>query len=152
MTEEALYENVVLSLIKWIEDFRSASYPTATYVDWDAHASINELPTVPICMGPAGCGLSEETPGEYEVVFSFGVGTYQDENLFRLRKAISQLFGKMRIGARIPIYDATTAEVVSWMVVTSPRAITPVTKAEVRSLQYVNLTARVDPGATSSLR
>jgi hypothetical protein len=152
MTEEQLYENVVLSLVKWVEDFRKTNYGEAKYVDWDAHASISELPTVDVVMGPAGCGMTEESPGEYEVVFSFGVGTYQDENLFTLRKVISQLFGKLTIGMKIPIYDASTAEPVSWMTIASPRSVTPVTRAEVRSLQFVNLTGRLDPGATSSLR
>lgn len=152
MTEDTLYENVVASLIRWIQDHREAHQPGAEYVDWDAHASITELPVTPMVMGPAGCGLTEETPGEYEVVCSFGVATYQDENLFMLRKAISRLFGQLKIGAKIPIYDADTGQVISWMIVSSPRSVTPVTKAEVRSLQFVNLTGRLDPGATSSLR
>lgn len=150
--DEDLYYDVVLSLIRFIEDFRKAKAPAAVYVDWDAHAQISELPKDNILIGPAGCGLDEVSKDMYEVVFSFGISTYQDKNLFELRKLISQLFGALPIEKRIPIYSAATGNVVSSMVIKSPRAVTPVTKAEIRSLQFVELSALIEPGATSSLR
>lgn len=152
MQDEQLYNNVVLSLIKFIQDWRAENAPDAEYVDWDAHAQISELPTEKVLVGPAGCGLTEESTGMFEVVFSFGISTYQDTNLFRLRSLISNLFGKLKLETRIPIYDAETTAAVSWMVIKAPRALTPVTKAEIRSLQFVELTAAIDPGVTSSLR
>lgn len=151
MNEADLYYNVVQSLVKYIKDFQT-SIPGSAYVDWDEHANISELPDNNLLIGMAGVGLTEDAPGFYEVVFSFGIATYNDLHLFNLRRHISTLFGKLKTDARIPVYDAETAQEISWMVVKSPRAITPVTKAEIRSLQFVELTASLDPGAASSLR
>lgn len=151
MTEDDLYNNVVISLVKFVNQFREDEAPAADYVDWDAHAQIAELPTTPILIGPAGCGMTETKEGQ-EVVFSFGIGSYQDTNLVELRRLISKLYGRLTVGTRIPVVDATTGTEMSWMVVRTPRAVTPITKAEVRSLQFVELTALLDPGATSYLR
>lgn len=150
MIENDLYYNVVISLVKFINEFRG-TISGANYLDWDEHANIAELPKDPILIGPAGCGLSEEEDG-YNVVFSFGISTYEDKNLFTLRRTISSLFGQLTVGKRIPVYDAETGEEISWMVIKTPRAVTPVTKAEIRSLQFVEMNAKLELGATSSLR
>lgn len=145
-----LYNNVVMSLVKFIQDFRGTLSETSEYVDWDAHAQVSELPTENLLIGPAGFGLTEETTGMYEVVFSFGVSTYNDPNLFILRSVTSKLFGKLKVGQTIPIYDADTAEIISSMVIKTPRGITPVSKAEIRSLQFIELVGLLEPYGASS--
>lgn len=145
-----LYNNLVVSLVKFIQDFRDEISEDSTYVDWDAHAQISELPTGNLLIGPAGCGLTEDTPGIYEAVFSFGASTYNDPNLFILRSVTSKLFGKLKIGQTIPIYDADTAQVISTLVIKTPRAVTPVTKAEIRSLQFIELVGLLEPYGASS--
>jgi hypothetical protein len=150
MAEEDVYDNIVQTLVKWIIDFKDDVCPTAEYLNWDAHSQIAELPKDGILIGPAGCGLADEDDGMIEAVFSFGVSTINDPNLFELTKIISKLRGRLRPATKIPVYDHDTAVIQSWMVVKTPIAITPVTKAEVRSIQFINLTALVSPGGPSS--
>lgn len=149
MKPEDVYDNVVVSLIKFVQEFIAEHDPTAVYVDWDAHAQISELPKDGTLIGPAGCGLSHEEVNR-EVVFGFGISTDQDPNLFRLRRLISKLYGRLQPAMTIPVYDHKTGEVASWMVLKTPVEIMPVTKAELRSVQFVNATALLNPAATSS--
>src|SRR5690606_2590701 len=99
-------------------DLRKEVAPNAEYVDWDAHSQIAELPTKDV-IGPAGCGLVENGPGDTDVVFSFGVGTYGDKNLVRLRRLASILYGRLKAETRIPVLDSETGAELAWMVVKS---------------------------------
>lgn len=150
MAEEDVYDNVVQSIVKWIQIYRADAAPASVYVNWDAHAQLDELPKDDMLIGPAGCGLADEPDGTQEVVFSIGVSTINDPNLFDLTRQMSKLRGRLRPGAKIPVYDHDTAEVASWMVIKTPIAVTPVTKAEIRSIQFINLTALLNPAATAS--
>ena len=69
---------------------------------------------------------------------------------FRLTDLVSKLYGALVPETRIPIYDLTTTRPVSWMVVRTPVAITPVTKAEIRSIQFVECHALMDLSASAS--
>jgi hypothetical protein len=143
-----IYGCVCSSLIKFINDFRGTNDPSATYFDWDAHASISELPIGDV-MGPAGIGLANEGQ-KTQVVFSFGLSTSDDTNLFRLRSMMSKLYGKLQPGMTVPVYD-TAGVRRSWLVVKDPVTIAPVSKSEIRSIQFISVLALLDPHATSSL-
>ena len=148
-----IYMDVTSSIIKFIEDWRKANASSAGYFDWDAHAQEGELPKSPeVLIGPAGIGMTEEETEMFEVVFAIGVSTYNDKNLFTLRSMISKLFGALRVGQSLNVYDASTGALKGTMVIKTPRAVTPVTKAEIRSQQFIELTAALNPAATSSLR
>ena len=147
MTKSELYDNIISSIIKMTTDFISAEYPQATYCDFDAHSSLTELPDG-VLIGPAGCGMSIEEKG-ISVVFAIGVATNNDPNLFVLRGLISKLVGLVYPQTRITIYDHDTARAASWMVTKAPQAVTPVSKAELRSLQFVEIHALIDLSATS---
>jgi hypothetical protein len=149
MNDENLYYNVVQSLVKFIQDFREEVQPNSGYFDFDAHAQQSELPAG-ILMGPAGTALTYEEQG-MSVVFSFGIITDQDPNLFQLRRMVSTLLGRLKPETKIPVYDAETGTIISWMVVTPPVAATPVTQIEIRSCQFVMVHAQVNPAATSTL-
>lgn len=146
MNHENYYNNICLSIVKFARDFQAAKFSASTYVDWDAHAEVNELPTGDL-IGPAGIGLSTEQVNFDYVVFAFGISTIDDPNLFRLRKTMSQLHAKLRPMTKIPIYDADTAQVISWMVVKTPLSISPVSKAELRAVQFINVMALIGPDA-----
>jgi hypothetical protein len=144
-----IYSCICSSIIRFGETFRKANaLPSATYFDWDAHAQLSELPENDV-VGPAGIGLSNE--GKItQVVFSIGLATVGDANLFRLRKMMSQLYGELQPEMTIPVYD-TTGTRRSWLVVKSPVTIAPVSKSEVRACQFISVMALLDPHASSSL-
>jgi hypothetical protein len=142
MISPALYENIIASIVKLAIDFIALEAPEAVYCDWDSHASLSELPKGTL-IGPAGCGLTHDDQ-KIEVVFGLGVGTDDDPNLFLLRSLVSKLFARVQPKTRIQIYDAATAQKVSWMVVTTPVAVTPTSRAEIRAMQFVECRALID--------
>jgi hypothetical protein len=143
-----LYSCITSSIIRFGEDFRKANNPTADYFDWDAHAQLSDLPQKDV-VGPGSIGLANE--GKLtQVIFSYGLATVGDPNLFRLRKLVSQLYGKLQPEMTIPIYDTQGAQH-SWMVVKSPVTIAPVSKSEIRAIQFISVMALLDPHATSSI-
>lgn len=148
MQHADLYDNIVASIIKLSVDFISAEAPDATYLDWDAHASLIELPEG-ILIGPAGCGMTADETG-IEVVFSLGVATQEDPNLFVLRSLVSKLYGRLRPESRITLYDHATAVEKSWMITKTPVSVTPVTKTITRAMQFVECRAVIDLSVTSS--
>lgn len=151
MTEADLYDNVVSSLEKVVNDFRKEHMPDAEYVNWDAHAQLTELPQAD-CVGLAGVGLSEDDPKSYEIALGVAVSTWDDPGLYRLRKLMSKLRACFIPETRIQVYDHETAEPNCFMVCVVPLGIMPVGKAETRSVQAMEVRLLLDPGAASSLR
>lgn len=148
MTQEDLYDNVVVSLIRFVEDFRKEFMADADYVEWDGHAELSELPKKDV-IGMAGCGLAEDQPGLYEVVFGVQVSTWGDPNLGRLRKLVSRLRGRLVPETRITVYNHDTAAEDSWLVTATPLAVLPVARAETRAIQAVEVRALLSPAAAS---
>jgi hypothetical protein len=151
MSHENLYNNIVQSVVKFCEDTRLEFQArpelsdVITFVDWDEHANINELPSGDI-LGPAGVGMTDEQ-GVYEIVMAIGCSTYQDPSLFRLRKMMSLLYGKLKPQSKLTLYDHDTAQPITFMVSTSPVSVTPITKVEARPLQFIELKLLADPRA-----
>jgi hypothetical protein len=151
MNEADLYNNVVVSITRVIEQFRLAEMPNSQYINWDAHAQINELPARDV-IGLAGVGMAEDEPKNYSIVCGIAIATYEDPHLSRLTKLISKLRAKFANQARITVYDHGAAVPDSFMVAALPLAIMPVGNTESRSMQAIEVHLILDPGAASSLR
>ena len=151
LTEEQLFESIVLSLTRKVEDFRLANMPSSQYVNWDNHANINELPESDVC-GLAGVGMAEDDDDIYSIVFGVAMSTWGDTGGHRLTKLISKMRAQFTKGTRLTVYDpdAMTAVPKTWMITVLPLAVTPVQKAEVRAVQSVMVHALLDPSSTSS--
>ena len=155
LTKYNLYSSVVQSLTRFVEEARVELMPSATLINWDGHANVNELPEGDL-IGLGGVGMSEDEDRHYEVVFGILASTWDDENLYRLTNLISNLRGRLVPETRLGVFtltpDGLQAVEKSWMVTALPLAVTPVQKAEVRAVQGVECRLLLDPGATSSLR
>ena len=153
LTDDILYESAVFSLQRMVEDFRVEHFSTATYLNWDAHATIAELPEGDL-IGLAGVGMAEDEPKKFELVAGVQVSTTNDPNLDRMTRIISRLFSRVKPESRVDIYVAQGGQVVKagWMVTALPRGVTPVQRAEVRAVQAVEFRLLLDPAAASSLR
>lgn len=153
LSKDEIYESVVLSLTRWVEDFRLEQMPDATYVNWDAHATLNELPPGDL-IGLAGVGMAEDEHRKYEITFGVQVATENDPNLHRMTALVSKMFGRVEPSTKLTVYKAENGQAVpaTWMVAALPRAVTPVLRAEIRAVQAVEAKLILDPGAASSLR
>ena len=129
-----------------ILDFK-ADYPLVDIrlIDWEAHANLNELPDADL-IGPTALAISEEAPELFRVSFAMGVSTYQtDTNLFRMRDYLGRIFERLRYNRKIDVYDANTAVKKGQLYITDGTTLTPMTRAEVRPFQYVQVDCLSEP-------
>lgn len=126
----------------------AAAHPEATiqFVDWEAHANIEELPDVDL-IGPTALTFMEITPEMWDVNFSIAASTYKsDENLFRMRHYMSHVFERLRPTRQVQIYDDLTAERFGYLVVTDGTGLMPMTRSTTRPWQYVQVNGLLEPG------
>lgn len=153
MNPRHLYTNIVYSLVKKLIDDLPPEH-NATYVDWDAHAEIHELPTDNTLVGLSGVSLDHEAEG-IRVVFAIGMATQNDPNLFRLRALTSELYGAFFPETRVELYDKADIDAggditpADWMILTTPIEILPINRAEIRNVQFINCSALLNPAALS---
>lgn len=124
-----------------------ARYPDAPiqFVDWEAHANIQELPDVD-ALGLTALTITEMSPHFFEVSFAIAVSTYQtDKNLFRLRDYLSKIFELMRPEKQFKIYNSDTAQPLGFLIFTSGTMIAPMSRAEARPWQYVQAVGLLEP-------
>lgn len=141
-----IYGDVCVTLQKYAVDKVAAlvaDHPSLTYFDWDTVSEAHELPDNDL-LGPAGLGFIDE--GKFFTgVFSFGCSTVNDPNLFRLRQIVSSVYADFIPDDMVPMYRHLTGEAVSWMKVTPPVSVTPITRAVTRPLQFVTVNVAIDP-------
>lgn len=150
---DELYSDVCASIIKYALDkieAVAADYPELQYLDWDAHAEARELPDKDL-LGPAGVGFVEEEVGLWDVTFSIGISTRNDRTLFRLRRLVGSVYADLRPEQKVAVYRLAAAQPnvtptpLGWIVCQSPCIITPVTRAETRAFQFVQLRGLLNP-------
>jgi hypothetical protein len=145
-----MYENVWGSVVAFannVIDDRQPKYPNIEigYVDWEAHANINELPDTDL-IGSTTITITEESPEMFHGSFTIGVSTYADDkNLFRLRNYVGEIFNRLRPGSKVAFYDHETLEQKGWFNIVDGTTILPVTRADARPLQFVQCQFILDP-------
>lgn len=153
MNPRHLYTNIVYSLVKKLIDELPPEF-SAVYVDWDAHAEIHELPNDNVLAGLSGVSLDHEYE-EMRVVFGVGLATQNDPNLFKLRALTSHMYGAFFPETRIDLYDKAAIDAggsitpVDWMITTTPLEILPINRAEIRNVQFINVSALLNPASLS---
>jgi hypothetical protein len=146
MIQANLWGSVIKLCQGIITDLNGAGiYPVL--LDWDTHANIQELPNSDL-FGPSALAYTEA--GKIiEVSFSIAVSSYAtDHNMFRHREMIGRAFERVRPENKFDYYDADTAAVIGFAVIQDGTAVAPVSRAEVRPFQFVQVSALIDPSAT----
>ena len=133
-------ENAWGSLVRWVQDkieyFNTEGIlENAEYLEWDAHAAIADLPSSDV-LGLKAFALMEDE-NVIAISCAIGVGTFNETNLFRLRKAIAVLFQALLKENSIDYYDMETGQVVNRMIISGGTSVSPVARADVRSIQFV---------------
>lgn len=150
MSADMIYENLWGSIVAFANDIiddRKQIYPNTeiSYIDWEAHANIQELPNADL-VGTTALAFTEEQEELFSVSFTIGVSTYADDaNLFRLRNIVGKVFSSLRPQQKIPYYDHQTLEQRGWLHLVPGTTILPMTRADVRPLQFVQCQAILDP-------
>lgn len=143
-----LWSSIVVGIQQEVAQFK-LDYPNTDiqFVDWETHANVNELPNAD-CIGPTSLTFTEVSPQMVEVNFAIGVSTHGDDhNLFRLRHMVAVLYEKYRVGTRHVYFDADTAAVISYMKSVDGTMVAPMSRADVRPFQYIQVEMLLDPGA-----
>lgn len=151
-----MYENFWGSIVSFcndVADSRKVLYPTVDieYIDWEAHANIQELPDADL-IGSTAVTFTEEAPEIFSMSFTIGVSTHaSDKSLFRLRNYVGEIFSRLRPGQQIPFYDSVTAAQIGWLNITDGTMVMPMTRADVRPLQFIQCHGVIDPLTASGL-
>jgi hypothetical protein len=140
-------ENTWSSVVAFTQDLRDrlineGVLKAPQYVEWDAHASINDLPQTDLIGLTAFALLAEENV--VQVNCSIGVATFNEKNLFRLRKAAAIVFESLISGKTIPYLDANSGVVTNQLVIAGGTNLMPVARADVRSIQFVQFEALLE--------
>jgi hypothetical protein len=143
-----LWSSVVMLTNSLITEIYQAGIGTPVLCDWDAHANIEELPNADL-IGPAALGFSEQDQ-IIEASFAIAVSSYgTDENLFRHREMMARVFERVRPLKTFPYYQAGSNNVVLGTIVSQDGTATvPLSRAEVRPYQFVQVNCLIDPTAT----
>ncbi|WP_454287258.1 hypothetical protein [Rhizobium arsenicireducens] len=145
-----IYENLWgsgVNLANEIIDNRRLIYPasTITFIDWEAHANIHELPETDL-IGTTAITITEEEPEVFSFSFTLGISTFGDDgNLFRLRNYVGEAFRRLRPGLQIAYCDRITAEQLGWLHIVDGTVVLPMTRADARPLQFVQCQGIIDP-------
>jgi hypothetical protein len=116
-----------------------------SFIDWETHANIHELPDQDM-LGPMAVTITELTPQMFEVTFAIAVSTYAtDDNLFRMKAYLGEVFERMRVNKQIRVFDNETAEPMGYMIITDGTLLAPMSRAETRPFQYVQASALLEP-------
>lgn len=144
-----VYNDTWASLVVWSRDvLRSTAGTGFHFIDWETHASLEELPNENLA-GPLALSVSEYEEQMFQVNFSIGVSTYtSDPNLFKLRQLVGEFFKRMRGSQQIPYFDSSNSMEKSVMVMTPSSTVAPMNKSEIRPFQYVQGSALLVPYST----
>lgn len=126
------------SLVRFLKD----AYPDWTYVDFEDHADLQQIPEVD-CIGLAGLGAIAEE-GTDTIAFSVGVSSFNDKNLFRHRAVVADLYEQWRRGgSQVPLLDADTATMKGCLVLTEGLTLAPMSRADMRPFQIITAKAKI---------
>lgn len=135
MNAAKIYENLWSSLVNFCNDVLEGK--DASYVDWESHANLQELPDGDL-IGTTALTFTEEEPELFTGSFAIGVSTQtSDVGLFRLRSYVGEVFSKMRPGMKIALYDAASVTQLGWLHVVDGTHVMPMQRADVRPLQFI---------------
>lgn len=134
------YTNAVTSVLKLCKDF--ADEHNLTVHDFDAHATLAELPKVDL-IGPMELEV-ENDEGLLSVMGMIGVSLVEDLNLFRTRPLMGQLFQTLAPNRVFKLYNAETAVCYGMMKIRNGTHVMPVVRTKHRPVQFVAFSAATD--------
>ena len=135
-----LANNAWASLVSFTQDIKDrlnseGILENAEYIEWDAHANINDLPQKDV-IGLTSFALLDEG-NMLTVNGAIGIGTFNEKSLFRLRKGSALIFELLKPTLTIPYLDADSGFHINDIVLQSGTNLLPVSRADVRSIQFV---------------
>jgi hypothetical protein len=117
---------------------------TALVVNFDAHASIQELPAGDL-VGPSGFTLTDMGQGHFELAFAIAVSTQQDKDNFRLTDLMDGFARRLAPERKFTIFNSTTGAAISEAIIEEGTQLSPVNRAETRATASVTVTAQIRP-------
>ncbi|MCV0350192.1 MAG: hypothetical protein K5863_08955 [Nitratireductor sp.] len=147
------YENVWVSITAYVKQQMDMIVANGLskvdgigMIDWEDHANIEELPPKHL-VGPASLAVEEESQNIYRVSFTVGLGSFNDQGLFKHRKMITLLSQSLSTGKRMSLFDAATSQPYSWIRLVDGTTVAPMSKSKNRAFQVIQAEALVDPMA-----
>lgn len=133
MHQGRIYTTIQKSLIRFCIDH--GNLHGQEFVNFDAHASINELPAGDL-VGIRGLGIAIDEH-LLDIQVAIGISLEQDRDMTRHGDAMDPLIAKLIPTSEIKVYDPESGAVINWMIVTADVSVAPVDREDSRTLQFV---------------
>lgn len=134
------YMNCCASVLKLCKDFGDAH--GLTVHDFDAHATLAELPSVDL-IGPMELEV-ENDEGMLTLMGMIGISLVEDLNLFRTRPLVAELFRDLSPDKTFNLYNAEDGKRYGIMKVRNGTQVFPVVRTKQRPVQFVAFSASID--------
>lgn len=138
-----IIQDLHTSVLRLCDDFRQGVFPEhdLTVIDFDAHADDTTMPATDV-VGISS--MAAETDVFTEMMILFGISTYQDPQLVKLKYLISKLYETLLPESRFKVYNSSTGLSRGMMVVQSGTRLMPMSSSNARPTQYIGVTFSTD--------
>lgn len=132
------------SINETCEELKALGYVSedCQVVNLDTHADMASLPSTDLILFQ-GFMMEESDNGCYEIGFFVGFSPFSDLNGFKTARVMSYLYGRYKGLSCYKVFDKNGGEI-GEIVVFSGTAVSPVTKADTRMCQFVEVGASSD--------
>lgn len=136
-----LYNSVAKSIIKFVktEVIPDLAILGANYrlLDWDSHATMNELDEVDL-LGPEAFGAVYEDQ-DLALSFAISYSTVDDVGLYRMRDTTDYLFDRLAPEKTIKVFSDTNGQDLGFIVLLDGTTAAPIAKTTSRPYQFVSV-------------
>lgn len=133
------YYNIIFkSLVGFCYDFIKENNLDFDSFDFDAHASLEELPQKNL-IGVGEYSLQEEQELYYGSCSIFISTLQTDHNINILRPTLAKLFAELHTNRRIPIYNDDFTQEIGNIVIMNGTQAMPVARTKTRPLAGINI-------------
>lgn len=115
------------------------------YLNLDEHAAVNEFPSNDV-VGLWSFAVDED-PVSFTIHAAVGISTINDPGLFRHYELAARFFERLRGERKIEYVDADDGRIISWIVLVNGTNLMPMSRAEIRPIQFVMFSGLLDPNA-----
>lgn len=134
-----MYQKTRKSLIRFVNDqittLRQSISPGLTYVDWDSHGDLADVPKNDV----VGIHAFSILDGDqlHETTFGITISTYNDENLMVMMDIADWFYNKLTVRQKLTLYDPNSGLVIGQIIMMLGTTTLPVERADTRSAMFI---------------
>jgi hypothetical protein len=131
------YSSIKASIERVVRVFAN-THPGLSYMHWDGRDTKATLePGLGDLIGPTGISVQIEPNGVFDITFSVGVSTIQDENGFKMSRLIDEAVKLFPTSSGIPLFDFVSKQEIGSIYTFYPIDVNALSSAEQRAFTMI---------------